>query len=194
MWVWIMRGAGGWIKEAVELTFHSFVSYSSSSHHNKDAAGRAPHTASGLLLLPPTDDEVPRRLWARDNDEALAVAKTVLALACFVECSGHAPGTAPMAEELLSLAWPLRESPFPELRRAVLLALAAAVAHVQVEPFLARGGAEAAKALQAVAAWTAAVRELDTDANNRRLAGAVVAAQPRELAALGLYALLQEVS
>lgn len=110
-----------------------------------------------------------------------------------MECSGLAPGTAPLAEELLALAWPLRESPFPELRRAVLLAVAAAVAHVQVGPFLARGGAEAARALQAVAAWTSAVRELDGDADNRRLAGAVVASQPRELEALGLYGLLQEL-
>lgn len=122
------------------------------------------------------------------------MAKTLLCLACCVECAGHSPGTGLMAEELLGLAWPLRESPFPELRRAVLLALAAAVAHLQVELFLARGGGEAARALQAVAAWTAAVRELDADADNRAIAGAVVAAQPKALAALGLYGLLLGVS
>ena len=171
---------------------------SSTADNTAADTAHGPLTASGLLLLPsdPDDPTAPdhrQRLWARDADEALAVAKTLLALACVVECSSHAPGTAPMAEELLSLAWPLRESPFPELRRAVLLAVAAAVAHVQVETFLARGGAEAARALQAVAAWTAAVRELDTDADNRRLAGAVVASQPRELEALGLYGLLQEL-
>jgi len=171
--------------------------HSSSTRHEaaRDGpAGSGPLTASGLVLLCDNDTDKTRRLWARDNDEALAVAKTLLALACFVECAGHSPGTGLMAEELLALAWPLRESQFPELRCAVLLALAAAVAHVQMEPFLARGGAEAARALRAVAAWTAAVRELDADEDNRRLAGAVVAGQPKELAALGLYTLLQEVS
>ena len=150
---------------------------------------------SGLTLLGSASEAgLQRRLWVKDSDKALSLAKALHALTVFVECAGHSPGTARLAEELLALAWPLRESPFPELRRAVLLAAAGALAHLQVEQFLARGGPSGAAALRAVTAWTTAMGELDADPANRQLARMVVAGQPRELAALGLYSLLASSS
>ena len=144
------------------------------------------------LTLPSIDahaHEPATRVWARDSDEALAVSKTIHALATFVECSGHSPGTAALAEELLVLAWPLKDSTFPELRRAVLLSVACALSFVNVESFVARGGAASVKALQAMTAWTAATCERDPDEECRKLALMLVGTeQHRQQQQLAMFA------
>ena len=111
---------------------------------------------------------------------ANTLAKTIHALATFVECSGHSPGTAALAEDLLVLAWPMKNSVFPELRRAVLLSVACAMSYLNLEAFLARGGAAGLSALQTMTAWTGTMGELDPDGECRKLAKILLGEQQQQ--------------
>lgn len=70
------------------------------------------------------DDTV---LWGGANGARL-LASFLLALATIVECSGLIPGTEILARDLCELAWSFRTVDVPEVRAAVLIAIANSLA------------------------------------------------------------------
>ena len=103
----------------------------------------------------------------------------MLATLCtFVECSGpHGPDTPNLAEELIVFAWPLRASPFPEVRRGVLLAVACCLMFMGADRLLAPsrlGG----PAMQMLLDWMVLVRQSDPDDECRRFADILAGPRP----------------
>ena len=110
-------------------------------------------------------------IWAgKDDDKALALGKTIETLAGFVDCSSHCPGTASLAQQLMAISWPLHLSPFPQVRRAVILAVACALKHTRMDQLAVSPNNELWLSLSA---WMGVTKERDPDEECRKLAGLI---------------------
>jgi len=76
---------------------------------------------------------------------------------------------APFSGDLLAFAWPLRTSPFVEVRRSVLLAVACALLHMGAERVVA-DGRFGPSLIEELSRWTLATESQDSDGECRRLA------------------------
>jgi hypothetical protein len=70
--------------------------------------------------------------WGVANCARL-LATFLVALATVAECSGLAPGTEILAQDLIQLAWSFRTVEVPEVRTAVLVAIANSLALLRDE-------------------------------------------------------------
>jgi hypothetical protein len=74
-------------------------------------------------------------LWGGANGARL-LASFLVALATIAECSGLAPGTDILAQDLIELAWSFRTVEVPEVRTAVLVAIANSLALLRDESLI----------------------------------------------------------
>lgn len=65
-------------------------------------------------------------LWSR-GDGARLMAKVIITLSCFVQCSGHHPGTNAIAYDLFNVIWEFHSAESPTVRQAVLVGVATCV-------------------------------------------------------------------
>lgn len=91
--------------------------------------------------------------------EQVFLAHMLHALACFVECAGHAPQTISMAKCLLEFAWHERNNSVAAVRRQVLFCLSRVL--LVVPPFLLRQ--EMGENVLDMMAWLQQVRQQDPD-------------------------------
>lgn len=91
--------------------------------------------------------------------EQVFLAHVLHALACFVECAGHAPQTISMAKCLLEFAWHERTNSVAAVRRQVLFSLSRVL--LVVPPFLLRQ--EMGENVLDMMAWLQQVRQQDPD-------------------------------
>jgi hypothetical protein len=74
-------------------------------------------------------------LWGGANGARL-LASFLVALATIAECSGLAPGTEILAQDLIELAWSFRTVDVPEVRTAALVAIANSLALLRDEALM----------------------------------------------------------
>lgn len=74
-------------------------------------------------------------MWGGANGARL-LANFLIALATIVECSGFSPGTDILARDLCEFAWSFRTVEVPEVRTAVLVAIANALAVLRDEALM----------------------------------------------------------
>lgn len=74
-------------------------------------------------------------LWGGANGARL-LASFLMALATIVECSGLTPGTEVLARDLCELAWSFRAVDVPEVRTALLIAVASSLAVLRDEALM----------------------------------------------------------
>jgi len=65
-------------------------------------------------------------LWSR-GDGARLMAKVIITLSCFVQCSGHHSGTHAIAYDLFNVIWEFHNAESPTVRQAVLVGVATCV-------------------------------------------------------------------
>eukprot|EP00624_Nannochloropsis_granulata_P005283 evm.model.NODE_37385_length_20398_cov_24.877586.3 len=172
----------------------SSISSSSSSSSSSPFSPTAPIITPLPPLVPNTTStpySVPSSssassLWARDEDQALFLSQTLHTLATFVEISGPTSlGTSHLASDLLMVAWPFHLSRFPELRRAVLLAVACALTFIELGGLGGREGGR--EGVRAVMEWVVVTEREDPDVECRNLAGLLMGTEGhRQRKELGL--------
>ncbi len=74
-------------------------------------------------------------LWGGANGGRL-LTSFLLALSTIVECSGLTPGTEILARDLCEFAWSFRTVDVPEVRMALLIALASSLAALRDEALM----------------------------------------------------------
>jgi hypothetical protein len=116
--------------------------------------------------------KVTQGIWAgKDDDTALTLWKTIQTLVGFVECSAHFPGTPNLAQQLMAISWPLRVSPFPQIRRAVILAVACTLKHTCTDRLMTCWISDE---WLSISAWLNVIKEQDPDEECRKLATLLV--------------------